>query len=86
MTFLPQLAITSTSSIALQASSLVRLTESTNQLTRASVMIASEKCSQLARALSTISTQIAYEEVQNAAEPIAQCISNVLTVSVFCLP
>ncbi|UJR16137.1 hypothetical protein I4U23_003048 [Adineta vaga] len=79
MTFLPNLAITTSNSIELQASALVQLTEATNQLTRTSAMIASEKCYQLAQALSSMSIKISYENVRNAAKQIAQCTSNVLT-------
>jgi hypothetical protein len=46
-------------------------------------MIASEKCYQLAQSLYSMSTIIPYEDVQTAANQIAQCTSNVLTVIIF---
>ena len=42
-------------------------------------MTASEKCYQLALSLYSMSTIIPYEDVQTAANQIAQCTSNVLT-------
>jgi hypothetical protein len=47
-------------------------------------MIAADKCLQLAQSLHSIARQIAYEDVQNAARPIAQCIANVFTVADVC--
>ncbi|CAF1470524.1 unnamed protein product [Adineta ricciae] len=79
MTFVPNLAITTSRSIELQATVLAQLTEATNQLTRTSATIASEKCYRLARALNTFSVTISYEDARNAAKQIAQCSSNVLT-------
>jgi hypothetical protein len=43
-------------------------------------MIASDKCYQLAQILSSMSSNIPYEDVQLATIQIAQCASNVLTV------
>lgn len=47
-------------------------------------MLASNKCHQLATSLSTMATSIAREDVQQAASQIAQCASNVFTVSSLC--
>ena len=44
-------------------------------------MIASDKCYQLATALRSMATKVPYEDVQSAATCIAQCATNVLTVS-----
>ncbi|CAF1557461.1 unnamed protein product, partial [Adineta steineri] len=79
MSFTTNLVISTSDSIILQASTLTQLTQSTNQLTRSSATIASNKCYQLAQALYTVSTQTSYEDVQTAANQIAQCTSNVLT-------
>ena len=80
MTFVLNLAITTSRSIELQATVLVQLTEATNHLTRTSATIASEQCYRLARVLNAFSTIISYEDTRNAAKQIAQCSSNVLTV------
>jgi hypothetical protein len=48
-------------------------------------MIASDKCYQLAKSLYSMTTSIPYEDVQTAANQIAQCTSNVLTVTLFLL-
>lgn len=44
-------------------------------------MLASNKCYQLAIALSSMATQVPYEDVQTAASQISQCANNVLNVS-----
>ncbi len=46
-------------------------------------MIASEKCYQLSLALSSMSTRIAYEDVQSAANDLLQCATNVFSVREF---
>jgi len=46
-------------------------------------MIASQRCYQLAQSLYSMSTSIPYEDAQTAANQIAQCTSNVLTVIYF---
>ncbi|CAF1071686.1 unnamed protein product [Adineta steineri] len=79
ITYLTNLVITTSSSIKLQSSTLVQLTQATNQLTRTSSMIASDKCYQLANALYSMSNTISYEDVQTAANQITQCTTNVLT-------
>lgn len=43
-------------------------------------MLASQKCYQLASALSSMSLTVPYEDVQIAANYIGQCASNVLSV------
>ena len=78
MSFTTALLITTSSSIQLQSSSLAQLTRSTNQLTRTTLTLASEKCYQLSLALYSMSTRIAYEDVQTAATQLIQCAANVL--------
>ena len=80
MSFTINLPITTSNSIKLQASSLAQLTKATNQLTRNTLMIASEKCYRLSIALYSMSTRIAFEDVQTAGTQLMQCASNVLTV------
>ncbi len=46
-------------------------------------MIASDKCYQLTIALYSMSTRIAYEDVQTAATQLIQCATNVLSVRYF---
>ncbi|CAF3980867.1 unnamed protein product, partial [Adineta steineri] len=79
ITFTSNLLITTSDSIKLQASSLARFTEATNQLTQKTSMLASDKCYQLAQALYSMANKIPYEDVQTAANQISQCASNVLT-------
>ncbi|CAF1293793.1 unnamed protein product, partial [Adineta steineri] len=79
MTFTTDLVITTSNSIKLQSSSLAQITQSTNQLTRAALSIASNRCYQLSLALSSMATQIPYEDAQVAANQLMQCASNVLT-------
>ena len=45
-------------------------------------MLASNKCQQLARALLSSAMKISYEDVQTITTYIAQCATNVLTVTV----
>ena len=81
MTFSIHLSITTANSITMQASSLSQLTQATNQLTRSALIVASDKCHQLATVLRSMATQVPYEDVQSAATSIAQCTTNALTVS-----
>ncbi|CAF4148171.1 unnamed protein product, partial [Adineta steineri] len=79
MTFTTNLLITTSNSIKLQSSALAQITQSTNQLTRAALSIVSNRCYQLALALSSMATEISYEDAQVAANQLIQCASNVLT-------
>ncbi|CAF1380176.1 unnamed protein product, partial [Rotaria sordida] len=79
MTFTTNLPITTISSIKLQSSSLVQLTQSTNQLTRTALTIASNRCYQLSLALYSMAGQFPYEDIQIAANQLTQCATNVLT-------
>ncbi|CAF1452778.1 unnamed protein product [Adineta ricciae] len=79
MNFTDNLPITTSNSILFQSSILSQLTQSTNQLTRSSALIASNKCYQLAVRLNAISIQISYEDAQLAADQLTQCVSNVQT-------
>ncbi|CAF3657316.1 unnamed protein product [Rotaria sp. Silwood1] len=71
ITFTTNIVVTNVNSIKLQASSLAQLTQSTNQITRTDSMLTSEKCYQLAFALSSLATKVPYEDVQIAATQIA---------------
>ena len=75
-----KLTITSSNSIKLQATTFAQLTKATNQLTRASLTIVAEKCYKLSLALYSMSSKIAYEDVQIAANQLIQCGTNILTV------
>ncbi|CAF1454324.1 unnamed protein product [Rotaria sp. Silwood1] len=79
VTYITNLTITTADSIKLQASSLAQFTQATNQLTRTTIMLASDKCYQLAWALHSMATIIASEDVQIAANYISQCANNVLS-------
>ncbi len=79
--FTTNLPIVDSNSIIFQASSLVQLTESTNQLTRLTLVIASNKCYQLSVRLNEISLEISYEDVQMAVTLLTQCTSNILNVN-----
>ncbi|CAF0758584.1 unnamed protein product [Adineta steineri] len=79
MTFTSDLLITTSNSIKLQSTALAQITQSTNQLTRAALSIASNRCYQLSLTLSSMATQIPYEDAQVAANQLIQCASNVLT-------
>ncbi|CAF3130688.1 unnamed protein product [Rotaria sp. Silwood2] len=79
ITYITNLMITTADSIKLQASSLAQLTQATNQLTRTTLMLASDKCYQLAWSLHSMVTTITSEDVQTAANYIAQCANNVLS-------
>ncbi|CAF3980133.1 unnamed protein product [Rotaria sp. Silwood2] len=79
ITFTNKLAITTSNSIKLQSTSLAQLTQATNQLTRSSSLLASNKCHQLSLALHSMATKISYEDVQAASTQLIQCGTNVLT-------
>ncbi|CAF1566718.1 unnamed protein product, partial [Adineta ricciae] len=79
VTYISNLAITTSNSITLQSSSLTQLTQSTNQLTRATLTLVSERCYELAVALNSKASRIPFEDVQAAASQLTQCASNVLT-------
>ena len=63
----------------LQSLSLVQLTSSTNQLTRTSLTIISEKCFQLTKELQIWLEKMPFEDVQMIVTQLLQCASNVLT-------
>ncbi|CAF1302442.1 unnamed protein product [Adineta ricciae] len=77
MQYTTNLDASTANNIKLQASSLVQLTQATNQLTRTTITIASDRCYQLALALKSLATQISYEDVQAAVNQIVQCASNI---------
>ncbi|UJR25703.1 hypothetical protein I4U23_007054 [Adineta vaga] len=79
ISFTTQLPITTANSIKLQASSLVQLTKSTNELTRAALTVASDRCYRLTMALYSMRTRIPFEDVQTAASDLLQCAANVLS-------
>ena len=79
ISFIPNLLITTFNSIKLQSSALAQLTQATNQLTRTTLTIASQRCYQLTLALFSILTRISYEDAQSSVTQLIQCASNVLT-------
>ncbi|UJR13335.1 hypothetical protein I4U23_000353 [Adineta vaga] len=81
ITFTSNLLITSVNSIKLQASSLAQLTKSTNELTRKTSTIASDRCYQLGKALYSMRTKVAFEDVQMAATDLLQCATNLLSAT-----
>ena len=80
MNFIINLPITTANSIILQSSFLVQITQATNQLTRNAIILATERCHQLALALHSLAKKTSFEDVQIASKLITQCASNVLTV------
>ncbi|CAF3807836.1 unnamed protein product [Rotaria sp. Silwood1] len=77
--FITNLLITTSNSIKLQSSSLAQLTQATNQLTRTTLTIASNRCYQLSVALHSMATKVSYEDVRTASNQLIQCASNILT-------
>jgi len=65
--------------LKLQSLSLVQLTSSTNQLTRTTLTIISEKCFELTKELQIWLEKMPFEDVQTIAAQLFQCASNVLT-------
>ncbi|UJR16672.1 hypothetical protein I4U23_003572 [Adineta vaga] len=80
MKFTTNLPITTSNSILLQSSTLVQLTKATSQLSRNTLRIALGRCYKLTRALSSMSTQISYEDTQRAGSQLLQCATNLLSV------
>lgn len=80
MNFVINLPITTANSIILQSSSLFQLTEATNQLTRNAILLAADKCYQLALVLHSLAEKTSFEDVQMASKQLTQCASNVFTV------
>ncbi|UJR18137.1 hypothetical protein I4U23_005037 [Adineta vaga] len=79
MTFITKLPITTLNSIKLQSSCLSQLTKATNELTRSTLTIASNRCYQLALALYSMRTQISYQDIQSVSIDLIQCASNLLS-------
>ncbi|UJR16871.1 hypothetical protein I4U23_003769 [Adineta vaga] len=79
ISFTTKLAITTPNSIQLQASALAQLTQATNQLTRTTLTIVSNRCYQLTMALYAMLIKIPYEDVQAAAYELLQCAANILS-------
>ncbi|CAF4796845.1 unnamed protein product, partial [Rotaria socialis] len=71
--------ITSSNILLLQSSSLAQLTQVTNQLTRSTCILASNKCQAISLALQNITAQISFEDTQIIANHIIQCATNVLS-------
>ncbi|CAF1138200.1 unnamed protein product [Rotaria magnacalcarata] len=65
--------------LLLQASSLARLTQATNQLTRKTCKLASAKCLEIAIALNKRATKISYEDIEMITNHIVLCATNVLS-------
>ncbi|CAF4414559.1 unnamed protein product [Rotaria sp. Silwood2] len=77
--FTVNLPVITIDSIKLQLSTLIHLTQTTNQLTRKTLMMISLKCYQLSEILHSLSTKIPYEDVQISSQQLLQCAANVLT-------
>ncbi|UJR08983.1 hypothetical protein I4U23_013233 [Adineta vaga] len=77
--YMTNLSITTIESIKLQSSSLAQFTKATNQLTRNSLTIVSNKCYELALALQMKSTRISSDDVQIVGRYLSECINNVLS-------
>ncbi|UJR06735.1 hypothetical protein I4U23_011024 [Adineta vaga] len=77
--FIPNLPITTSKSIQLQASAIVQLTKATNQLTRNTLTIAIDRCHQLTKTLYSLARQISPEDTYAAATQLIQCATNLLT-------
>ena len=67
-------------SIKLQSSTLLQITEATNQLTRTAATLTTERCYQLAVVLRSLADKVSFEDVQIASRQLIQSTSNVLTV------
>ncbi len=80
ITYLIDLPITTSESIKLQSTSLVQITESTNELTRNVAILTANKCYQLSISLYERASQLSYEDVQMISNQLIQCGTNVLTV------
>jgi len=76
---LTDLPITSASNLKLQSLSLVQLTSSTNQLTRTSLTLLSEKCFELTKQLQIWLEKMPFEDVQMIVTQLLQCATNLLT-------
>ncbi|CAF1506830.1 unnamed protein product [Adineta ricciae] len=77
--FLIQFPIITLNNIKLQSSILSQLTQKTNELTRMTLEIISNRCYQLASMLNTMKTEVSYEDVQFISANLLQCSSNLLT-------
>ncbi|CAF4200745.1 unnamed protein product, partial [Adineta steineri] len=78
VTFITDLLVTTSNSIILQSSSLAQLTQATNQLTRNTLLLVSNRCYELSAALYAIFEKISYEDAQSASNQLFQCASNML--------
>jgi len=79
ISFTQNLLITTSNSIKLQSSSLAQLTKATNQLSRATLSIAAERCSKLSLALDSMSTKVSHEDAEIISTQLFQCASNILS-------
>ena len=77
--FTSNLTIVSANSLKLQSLSLVQLTNGTNQLTRTTLIVASNKSYQLTHQLYQWLNKLSYEDVQIIATQLLQCTSNILS-------
>jgi len=78
---LTDLPITSANSLKLQSLSLAQLTNSTNQLTRTSLTLISEKCFKLTKELQIWLEKMPFEDVQMIVTQLLQCASNLFTAA-----
>ena len=78
---IPEMTIVSVNSLKLQSLSLVQLTDTTNQLTRTTLQIVSQKCFQLTEELQFWLEKMTFEDVQMIVTQLLQCFSNLLTAA-----
>ena len=78
---IPEMTVVSVNSLKLQSLSLVQLTDATNQLTRTSLQIVSQKFFQLTEELQFWLEKMTFEDVQMIVTQLLQCASNVVTAA-----
>jgi len=79
MKIIDDLQIITSNSLKLQSTTLVQLTLSTNELTRTSLSLASERCLKLSQTLRKMSKRISFEDLQFITQQLSQCSTNLLT-------
>ncbi|UJR18466.1 hypothetical protein I4U23_005372, partial [Adineta vaga] len=77
--FIVNLPVMGIDSIKLQLSTLNQLTQTTNKLTRKTLVKISDQCCQLSQILRNLSTKIPFEDVQMISQQLLQCAANALT-------
>lgn len=77
--FLANLTITSVNSLKLQSFAFVQLTNATNQLIRATLTFAFNKCFQFTQQLHSWLNKLPFEDVEIIVTQLVQCASNMLS-------